>query len=91
MIEQYNVVSGPVAVAMAYGALQASGADLAVGITGIAWLMRLELGGYAERSIIRTRAALYALDLLRRMALDIPPENAHPVPSKDVKPETLDI
>ena len=36
MIEQYNVVSGPVAVAMAYGALQASGADLAVGITGIA-------------------------------------------------------
>ena len=23
--------------------------------------------------------------------LDIPPENAHPVPSKDVKPETLDI
>mgnify|MGYP005977983201 CR=1 FL=1 len=117
LIEQYNVVSGPVAVAMAYGALQASGADLAVGITGIAgpggalpgkpvgtvylagadarsgkaWLMRLELGGYAERSIIRTRAALYALDLLRRMALDIPPENAHPVPSKDVKPETLDI
>ena len=53
--------------------------------------MRLELGGYAERSIIRTRAALYALDLLRRMALDIAPENAHPVPSKDVKPETLDI
>ena len=74
LIEQYNVVSGPVAVAMAYGALQASGADLAVGITGIAgpggalpgkpvgtvylagadarsgkaWLMRLELGGYAE-------------------------------------------
>ena len=117
LIEQYNVVSGPVAVAMAYGALQASGADLAVGITGIAgpggalpgkpvgtvylagadarsgkaWLMRLELGGYAERSIIRTRAALYALDLLRRMALDIPPENAHPVSSKDVKPETLDI
>ena len=117
LIEQYNVVSGPVAVAMAYGTLQASGADLAVGITGIAgpggalpgkpvgtvylagadarsgkaWLMRLELGGYAERSIIRTRAALYALDLLRRMALDIPPENAKPVPSKDVKPETLDI
>ena len=100
LIEQYNVVSGPVAVAMAYGALQASGADLAVGITGIAgpggalpgkpvgtvylagadarsgkaWLMRLELGGYAERSIIRTRAALYALDMLRRMALglDVP-------------------
>lgn len=36
LIEQYNVVSGPVAVAMAYGALRASGADLAVGITGIA-------------------------------------------------------
>ena len=46
---------------------------------------------YSVIPCIRTRAALYALDLLRRMALDIPPENAHPVSSKDVKPETLDI
>lgn len=98
LIEQYNVVSGPVAVAMAFGAARASGAELAVGITGIAgpggalpdkpvgtvylagadartgqgWLLRLTLGGYHDRGIIRTRAALYALDLLRRMALELP-------------------
>ena len=36
--------------------------------------MRLTLGGYQDRAIIRTRAALYALDMLRRMALglDVP-------------------
>lgn len=98
LIETYNVVSGPVAVAMAFGAAKASGAELAVGITGIAgpggalpgkpvgtvylagadtrtgqgWLLRLTLGGYHDRGIIRTRAALYALDLLRRMALGLP-------------------
>lgn len=100
MIEQYNVVSGPVAVAMARGALEASGAELAVALTGLAGpggalpgkpvgtvylaggdartglahLMRLELGGYADRDNIRTRASLYALDLLRRMALGLAPE-----------------
>lgn len=98
LIEQYNVVSGPVAVAMALGAQRVSGADVAVALTGIAgpggalpgkpvgtvylggcdarnhkaYLMRLTLGGYRERDIIRTRAALYALDMLRRMALDLP-------------------
>ena len=41
-----------------------------------AYLMRLTLGGYRERGIIRTRAALYALDLLRRMALDLPQPEA---------------
>ena len=51
--------------------------------------MRLELGGYAERSIIRTRAALYALDLLRRMALDIPPETPTPSPPKMSNPKPL--
>ena len=117
LMERYNVVSGPVAVAMAYGALHASGADLAVGITGIAgpggalpgkpvgtvylagadarsgkaWLQRLTLGGYRERSIIRTRAALYALDLLRRMALDLPVEEALAVPGPDTPPQTLAI
>lgn len=35
-IERYGAVSEPVARAMAEGALQASGADLAVGITGVA-------------------------------------------------------
>ena len=97
---EYNVVSGPVAAAMAFGAARESGAELAVGITGLAgpggalpgkpvgtvylagadtrtdtgYLMRLTLGGYQDRQIIRTRAALYALDMLRRMALglDVP-------------------
>lgn len=104
LIEQYNVVSAPVAVAMARGALEVSGADLAIGITGIAgpggalpdkpvgtvylagedrrtgagWVQRLELGGYHDRAIIRTRTALYALDLFRRMALGLAPENAVP-------------
>ena len=100
VIEKYNVVSGPVAAAMAFGAARKSGAELAVGITGLAgpggalpgkpvgtvylagadtrtntgYLMRLTLGGYQDRAIIRTRAALYALDMLRRMALglDVP-------------------
>ncbi len=97
VIAQYNVVSGPVAAAMAFGAARGSGAELAVGITGLAgpggalpgkpvgtvylagadtrtnrgYLMRLTLGGYQDRAIIRTRAALYALDLLRRMALGL--------------------
>ena len=100
VIARYNVVSGPVAAAMAFGAARESGAELAVGITGLAgpggalpgkpvgtvylagadtrtdtgYLMRLTLGGYQDRQIIRTRAALYALDMLRRMALglDVP-------------------
>lgn len=102
LIEQHNVVSAPVAVAMARGAANASGAELAVGITGLAgpggalpgkpvgtvylagadrrshrtWVMRLNLGGYQERAIIRSRAALYALDLLRRMALELPVPDA---------------
>jgi nicotinamide-nucleotide amidase len=97
-IETYNVVSGPVAAAMAFGALEASGAELAVGITGIAgpggalpgkpvgtvylagadarcgkaWLLRLPLAGYQERAVVRARAALWALDVLRRMALGLP-------------------
>ena len=82
---------------MAFGAARKSGAELAVGITGLAgpggalpgkpvgtvylagadtrtntgYLMRLTLGGYQDRAIIRTRAALYALDMLRRMALGL--------------------
>jgi nicotinamide-nucleotide amidase len=35
-IEQYNVVSAPVAAQMALGALDASGADIAVSVTGVA-------------------------------------------------------
>jgi len=36
LIEQHGAVSGPVALAMADGALAASGADVAVAVTGIA-------------------------------------------------------
>ena len=53
-------------------------------------VMRLTLGGSRERSVIRTRAALYALDLLRRMALGLPVPDATPfTPETDA--DTLDI
>lgn len=116
LIARWNVVSGPVAVAMAFGAAQASGAELAVGITGIAgpggalpgkpvgtvylagadartgagWLQRLALGGYHEREVIRARAAMYALDLLRRMALGLPVPDATPV-TRGTPPEQIDL
>ena len=116
LIKRWNVVSGPVAVAMAFGAAQASGAELAVGITGIAgpggalpgkpvgtvylagadartgagWLQRLALGGYHEREVIRARAAMYALDFLRRMALGLPVPDATPV-TRGTPPEQIDL
>ena len=116
LISRWNVVSGPVAAAMAFGAAQASGAELAVGITGIAgpggalpgkpvgtvylagadartgagWLQRLALGGYHDREVIRTRAAMYALDLLRRMALGLPVPDATPV-TRGTPPEQIDL
>ena len=52
--------------------------------------MRLTLGGYRERSVIRTRAALYALDLLRRMALGLPVPDSLPV-TENTDAVTLDI
>ena len=102
LIERCNVVSAPVAAAMARGALAASGADLSVALTGLAGpggalpgkpvgtvylaggdartgcvhVARLNLCGYGDRAIIRARAALQALDLLRRMALGLAPVNA---------------
>lgn len=116
LIRHYNVVSGPVAVAMAFGAARAAGAELAVGITGIAgpggalpgkpvgtvylagadtrtgqgWLLRLTLGGYHDREIIRTRAAMYALDLLRRMALGLPVPDGVSV-TLHTSPEQIDL
>ena len=116
LIARYNVASGPVAAAMAFGALRASGAALAVGITGIAgpggalpgkpvgtvylagadgrtgkgWLLRLPLSGYPERAVVRARAALYALDLLRRMALELPVPGALPF-AADTAPGLLDL
>ena len=102
LIERCNVVSAPVAAAMARGALAASGAGLSVALTGLAGpggalpgkpvgtvylaggdartgcvhVARLNLCGYGDRAIIRARAALQALDLLRRMALGLAPVNA---------------
>lgn len=116
LIERWNVISGPVAAAMAFGAARASGAELAVGITGLAgpggalpgkpvgtvylagadrrtgtgWLQRLALGGYDDRQIIRTRAALYALDMLRRMALGLPVPDGTPIRA-DTPPEQIDL
>ena len=116
VIEKYNVVSGPVAAAMAFGAARESGAELAVGITGLAGpggalpgkpvgtvclagadarantgcLMRLTLGGYRERSVIRARAAMYALDMLRRMALGLPVPDSLAI-TPDTPATTMDI
>ena len=66
------------------GTVYLAGADAR---SGRAYLMRLELGGYQERAIIRTRAALYALDLLRRMALDLPPDSGVMLEPGDPVPE----
>ena len=55
------------------GTVYLAGADNRTGRTHV---MRLNLGGYDNRDVIRTRAALYALDLIRRMALGLSPENA---------------
>lgn len=116
LIRRWNVISGPVAAAMAFGAARVSGAELAVGITGLAgpggalpgkpvgtvylagadlrtrtgWLQRLALGGYDDRQVIRTRAALYALDLLRRMALGLPVPDAVPI-TPETPPEQIDL
>mgnify|MGYP006959262100 CR=1 FL=1 len=48
------------------------------------------LGGYQERSIIRTRAALYALDMLRRMALGLPVPDSLAI-TPDTPATTMDI
>jgi len=117
LIAQYNVVSGPVAVAMAFGAAKAAGAELAVGITGIAGpggalpskpvgtvylagadartntghVMRLEpWAASRERSVTRARAAMYALDMLRRMALGLPVPDSLTV-TPDTPAETMDM
>ena len=94
-----------------------SGAELAVGITGLAGpggalpgkpvgtvylagadartntgcLMRLTLGGYQRRaSVIRARAAMYALDMLRRMALGLPVPDSLAI-TPDTPATTMDI
>ena len=52
--------------------------------------MRLTLGGYRERSVIRARAAMYALDMLRRMALGLPVPDSLTV-TPDTPAETMDM
>ena len=61
---------------------------LAVGFHCV--LQRLALGGYDDRQVIRTRAALYALDLLRRMALGLPVPDAVPI-TPETPPEQIDL
>ena len=58
--------------------------------TGQGWLLRLTLGGYHDRGIIRTRAALCALDLLRRMALELPVPDGIAV-REDTPPEQTNL
>jgi nicotinamide-nucleotide amidase len=88
LLEQYGAVSEPVARAMAQGAIQKSGADAAIAITGIAGpgggteqkpvglvYIAVQIGKNIEvkefrfapfsREMIRQRAALSALNLLR--------------------------
>ena len=77
--------------AVKYGAdaVYLAGTD---GRSGKVWVMRLTLGGYRERSIIRTRAALYALDMLRRMALGVDvPDAVLTTPDCLDQPEALDF
>ena len=52
--------------------------------------MRLTLGGYRERSVIRARAAMYALDMLRRMALGLPVPDSLAI-TPDTPTTTMDI
>ena len=52
--------------------------------------MRLTLGGYRDRSVIRARAAMYALDMLRRMALGLPVPDSLTV-TPDTPAETMDM
>jgi nicotinamide-nucleotide amidase len=88
LLEQYGAVSEPVAKAMAQGAIQKSGADTAIAVTGIAGpgggtdqkpvglvYIAVQMGKNIEvkefrfaplsREMIRQRAALSALNLLR--------------------------
>ncbi len=116
LLKRYTVYSGPVAVAMARGALAASGAELAVAVTGIAgpggalpgkpvgtvylagadartgqaYLYRLALSAYREREVVRARAALWALDVLRRMALGLGQPGAR-CAAADAAPDTWDL
>ena len=95
VIERWNVVSAQVAAQMAAGAQQASGADAALSVTGVAgpdggdaerpvgtvyaaaayqghvWVDRLSLPASTGRQAIRQRAALYALDMVRRAVLGL--------------------
>ena len=69
------------------GTVYLAGADAR---TNTGCLMRLTLGGYRERSVIRARAAVYALDMLRRMALGLPVPDGLAI-APDTPATTMDI
>ena len=69
------------------GTVYLAGADAR---TNTGCLMRLTLGGYRERSVIRARAAMYALDMLRRMALGLPVPDSLAI-TPDTPATTMDI
>lgn len=115
LIGRWNVISGPVAAVMAFGAARVSGAELAVGITAgrprqarcraSRWAQstwpgptcapgRAGCSGWrwAATTTARSSApgALYALDLLRRMALGLPVPDAVPI-TPETPPEQIDL
>ena len=98
VIEQYNVVSAPVAAQMALGAAQAAGADIGISVTGVAG----PTGGDAvrpvgtvyveklfvsrpDRALIRARAAQEALVLALRRAQDKVPAATKPLAAADCR------
>lgn len=94
ILEKYGAVSSQTAAAMAFGALDASGADIAIASTGLAgpgggtpdkpvglvylaaaqkntvWVKKLTIGG-RSRETVRLRASQQALDMARRLLLEL--------------------
>ena len=75
VIEKYNVVSGPVAAAMAFGAARESGAELAVGITGLA---ARQAGGYGLSGRCRHPHGHGVFNAPDSGRLSGPPDHPHP-------------
>ncbi len=100
LLAAHGAVSEPVALAMASGARDRSGADLGVGVTGIAGpgggtaekpvgtvaIAVVAAGGQVARTFafpggrvqVKAFAAQNALDMVRRLLLDLDPEDGQP-------------